>query len=277
MERHVPVSITSQKSAQESRSRVNTCYICSGPLPVRGTHLWKTETIAEHVIPSSILKQSSQGGANYWPITLPVHSKCDEIHKSRMDELVFVLQTFLSNGIGVLSNKQRGLLQKRLSVSDSAGASNRSVRIDGDIRLAGLLWARGLITALYGDILPLAVEEFTRLPGRATFYDAQGFMISDRDENDLANATLGELDRERKKNNTDHVVLCDGAIQFHCVWSKLGLTADMPWACLWQIEIPAVEKWSMSTRGIYTPWFGLISTNKCPANACTVVLPRPSA
>lgn len=263
------VSIDTQKRAQAARRALDHCYICSDPIPKRGTPGRSLKVIGDHVLPESMLNlASAEEGAN-WPVVLDVHAECERDHKQKRDHLAMIMQIMGSVGPMQWTPDELGKFrnQCKFEIATVNGQPVPVIDGAGDILLAAILWVRGFHAALYGEVLPNEVGFITHCPAPACEHGdrpieellALGAVIE--------HAILSTLRRMIPKNRTDRIILRSKRIEYHCTWVRVLDPSTHPWWCYWTLDLPGSPAWSQATRGYDSPWHGAYSLPYKPESA----------
>ena len=226
---------------------------------------------AEHVIPRAILRLCPPSDRDNWPIVLDVHRACEEQQKTGRDHLAKLLQVLGGQGIQGWTWQEFEQFRSKcdIKIMDVGGILTPVMEGIQDAILAAFLWVRGLHAALYHEVLPPTVGQWTACP-------APGFRSEGGDPqaqfdhgNACARGALSVVIRSIAAGKFDRVVLCGGAIEYRCAWLHYVDEDDpsTPWCCCWALDLPGSQKWALEVRGRDMPWHGMYAVENKPEGA----------
>ena len=266
----MPLSLRTQREAQQARRQLTDCYICGLPLPAGLSAAERRQMITpDHVIPRSILRMANCKAPDAWPLKLNVHSACEDGHKDMNDQLAKLFLKMASEGVHSWAPEELGEFRRRCSVTYAEVdqfAAQPVIEMDDSFIRHPFLWARGLHAALYGRSLPPDVWQWTGLP-------VPTFLAGDpdsgdcvREERQRTEVVLGTLARALDNGQADEVSLRAGVIAYYCTWTVPPDEAN-EWWCLWALDLPGTHKWSSEVRGRSAPWHGMYILREKPPGA----------
>jgi len=243
------------------------CYICGTPLDQSDEQGNPLAVSAEHVIPTSLLTDIDATESDRWPLVLDVHRACDERYKMRNDQLVKLIDR-IHTGERVAS-REVPILRSGISVAhihpDEMGPQPVFVA-DFGLYMLPVLWAKGMIAALYQHVSP---GEDTGVvvgwPSTSFSRDADDVSEAIRNSALVSKMILGTMGRAIRAGKADSVVLRGGAIEFNATWIRDP--EDGRWLTLWTLDHPIAARMSRAVMGRDIPWHGMIEHESRPHGA----------
>ena len=258
----MPVHIFSQTQMQRITRGTRFCYLCG--------HRFKPGQAirsGEHVVMRAFLGEPT--GDNCWPVLLPVHEKCELLHKDRRDSLVNAWHRFMALGPESITdtNHRRDILEYLdwQPVGENGELKLVFTRV-AEMRRAVWTWVRGLYACLYGQYLPEKVrcDVIPPVPSylspSATF-DGRGVAETERITKSLLSLLLHGAFPSRQ---FDGISAWGGSMVFICTWL---LDSDGTTSCVWCLSSQTVEKLSLDIDWRKRPWHGTFRPHYVPPNA----------
>ncbi len=240
-----------------------SCYLCGKPIPEKGAERRKSVR-AEHVIPECIINLVVPKPAKWWPLLLDVHPDCDARYKAPRDQLAKIIGT---TGPAQWSKEEFGLVQRASGMRvEWIGGWQRTPVFQNasEILYVAYLWARGCHAALYAESLPWPSGQWTSAPAPSFSSSSPDPQRDLHEARELTEGLLNGVSSAMREGQVDTVSLLNGAIQYNCVWVNDPDDTNAPWACMWALDLPGAERWSMGTRGRPIPWHGMYASDHKP-------------
>jgi hypothetical protein len=281
--------ILTQKQADEARRRLlrpdafvrrrsSLCYLCGSSLPPLGIPNRSKLVQVEHVIPDSIRGPAPAQNRDRWSITAEVHTRCDAIHKSRLDEHYRAIEAVSTGSPAELSKQQAAIVAKHVG----------PLHVIPDGRVVGTLsgvswmydavwaWVRGCHSLLHGNFLPPCMARQIVSPFEMIGDDGCiPFSHQLAEQASQRSMAAGMCELARQHDCLNRIVCWGGKVEYLSAWCevkpKAKGTAGWP-ACLWLLSTPMLGVFSETLRGKRLPWAGMYLMPCVPANA--VPIPR---
>lgn len=266
----VAIEVTTQKAMADVARGMKRCYICGGSLsPDSGNG----RVTRDHVIPKAMLGPQPAAERDRWSVILPVHERCEDVHKEHRDQFAKILQVMGARGSAEWSPEETNLFFKVASVQLADGGPLGPIpviRFHRGLELAPWLWARGLHATLYRSVLPEGMKHYTGAP--VPLFASSTLSVADplRDERNNKDFVLSALRTGMKFGTVDVVRAWGGNVLYRCVWLRHPDRDGEPWSCVWALESEGTQDWAMSVRGEDTPWHGFYELPARPAEASVV-------
>lgn len=265
------------------------CYLCG-----RSFHKGENRK-TEHVIPRSLLRLASDVGRSPYPLVLPVHSKCDEKHKSQSDELIKSFhQLVIDSESGSGDSYKRLVKTVKLDEAKQVDRDHHLVPGAGPILAAAENWFKGCYTALY-EKYAITERVGYKIFGPIHWVDDRSSTkISDQLLNqDRVESTAKELFAKVEQQGSCDVVRAWGdTVHFRSFWTGSNTKTQLesgriirssrgayvrarrfPWIMLWELHVPGANKLA-ELSGRDSVWHGFYSDSELPEGASFFELPE---
>ena len=241
------------------------CYLCGWGLHRHGC------VSDEHVVPRQLLREfECPEGPHRWPISLPVHKRCDDNTKRHGDELAIQYTRMITNPESdrILNRFEEKALQDLIGIPFEKWREDNLPILHGaaPVMASATHWVRGCLMALYGRFVPYNTKQILISPpsfqprddvdaNEAIAEDQEFFLTCYR-------STLAAW----QTGVWDGIVAWGGGVSFLCSWTlaKHGRRRKHRATACWWLDVPGAIEISADTAPTPRAWHGLYFADTLP-------------